>query len=941
MAGTEVFPMKRAPKILLATLVFLTLAPGFIPPAAALTWTTVNIDTTASVGGSPFCMNAATEGDSVWVVHGAKDTQSIEVARSTDKGHTYQVTTIEDNANQLECPSIDVATSGTNTVLVTCWVDATSSDIYFSRSGNGGVLWSIPLNVAGTSANKNCAIAALSTTTYLIVYCDETATDVLSIRSTDSGGTWGSPVTVDSTGHCRSTGAQNDRAITIANKNATDAVAVWVTSSGTNAKGCGTNNAGTSWGTCYTVQSGTAQSVDLEYVDDNTYDLALLTTTPNIKWCRTDTGGQANGFGCATAAASPGTSTDVGIAVSTTEPDKISIVWGNGGTSQTQILKGTQSTNGGASWTSTEVIRTLTGGTNAQSGPVASIINSDGEILAFQAWCTSTCGSTTARVLEANYATFASPIGAADEEVTVTGLVGMTIDRSGRLLVARTDSGTFVRNYNAQDLSAGATGSYNTANCAGVTRPGIMAEFPNVGFLDCDSGANFNMLRIRSNTMQPPEDVPSDNDGACPTAAGDACAYDIGPSGSNGDYGQFSYLYEVNTFDQTFGLNYAKAHRAPDCATKRQYESTGGVLGSPYCGWENFWWWSFTSTTGKMGIHTLVTKDGAIGDRRHEYYVQFTPTSSTPNHLCTSSAVGPGTYIAAANSAVATQEYSVRFTLSEGDILNSDLTATLQQQWGGSGINYQAQGIACRGDVVLLFNPNFATQKIFAYSPTDGQFLYSIDLEGIGADRGITVASDRTFGAFVDGSYFRVFNTTSGQVTKSYALPSGTFKDIRMDRAAQNVWVGAGTKIARYLVYEATTITPAPILPDEAPGCDPIQFVCVTPTPAPTPSGGLFDQLGGDPGARIGSAIGVGEFGGNLLLACSTILGLTVTGATTLGALGRFRAVMLIALGAVIGFIGGFLMAWAFGFLTPGVVFTVVIISLLFVVGGFFLFRGG
>lgn len=890
--------MRKLPLLLITALLLAGGLPFLGPTAAALSWTTANINTSASTGGNPFCINMAASGSNVWVAFGARDTQSIAVARSTDDGHSYAASVVDDTANALYCPSIDNV--GTN--LVICWTDDSNGDVYFSRSSNAGVLWTVPSNVASSSAYKNCSIAALSSTTYLIVLCDDTASDVLSIRSTNSGATWSSPATVDSTDDCGTVGAGSNRQISLANQDETIAVAVWVTGTGSNAKGCQSTDGGVTWATCYTIQSGSAQAVDLEHVTSSTFDVALLTTTPTVKWCRSTTSGSTNSFGCATAVASPGTSSDVAVATSPVDPDNVEVAWGNGGTSQTAILKGSTSTDGGATWSAAETIRTLTGGTNAQSGAVAAAVNGIGEAIVAQTWCTSSCASTTARLTEASYATLVSAFAAA-ETTTVTNLVAMTTDPTGRLLVARTDNGGWVRNYNAQSLASGTTGTYETANCASNIRPGIMAQFPNVGFLDCGGDANFDTLRIRNNQMGDPA-VPSDQYGSCPTAVGDACAKDFGATGFSGDYGQFANLNEVNTFDQTFGLDYINsADRAPTCSDSRL---PGGSPGD--CGWQNFLWWSFTTTNGKLGVHTLAAKDGAIGDRRHEYTVQFAPSSSTVNHLCTGSAVGPGTYIVGAHPGTAAQEYRLTFTFGNGDILTTDLTASIQQVWSGSGITYQAEGVACSSDRVLLFNPNTSPQRIYAFRPTDGSFLYSIDLEGSGANRGLTVAKDRKFGAFVDGATMKVFNTTDGTVTRAYALPEGTFKDIRMDAGAQNVWVATSSRLARYVVFEATTITPAPILP-ETTTCGE-SFVCTSDDSDDevAPFGDPEDVLPGDGNA----------FGGALIITAFTIFGFAAVG---------FHKMHVF--GGVLGGILGFLVSWGFSYLNPAAVFTLVVLAVL------------
>lgn len=817
-----------------------------VPIASSLTWSNAATDNvlTPAAGASSY-HSLVVLSPATWLVAYFYDVDDdLRIAKTTNSGATWTATSVDVTGSVGYFPHGDAPPGSTRDAYV-CYADGTANDIKVAYTHDAGLSWGVSA-IAISGTQQRCSVWAVSPDVVVVVVADTTGGVYKSVRSTNGGGTWATPVTMYA--------SASAEYAAIAAENTTRAVAV-LRSGTSGVRSCATTNQAVTW-TCggADIPAITTPPRQLSHVggDDYVFGIAEAPATFNV--FKTTNGGTTW-----TQQVGPSPS-DIGGAVTlqavgafvAVDEKRWSMflgwtqdVQGNDGA----VITYTSTIDGGVSWSAQEMVLdgSATAGTGLGGCPYLDAA-ATGEIrLAVAAGCiTYQAAASYGAGVVAN-AFYELGVNQAAESTTVTDLVGMTIDPTGRLLVARTDNGAFVRNYNAQSLGTGTTGTYATPDCATNIRPGIMAQFPNVGFLDCVGDPNFEILRIRNSQMGAPE-APRDPYGACPTAVGDACAMDYGASGGNGDYGQFGNLHEVNAFDQTFGLDYTlSARRAPTCTASRL---SGGSPGD--CGWQNFLMWTFSTTNGKLGVHTLAAKDGAIADRRHEYTVQYAAsTTTTVNHMCTASAVGPGTYMVGAEPSTAAQEYRITVTTGNGDILTTDLTASIQQVWSGSGLNYQAQAVACGKDRVILFNPNFNPGRIVAVRPTDGAFVYAVNLEGAGADRGLAMARDVPFGVYVDGAKLKVFNTTDGTVTGTYALPAGAFKDIRMDSAGQNVWVATSTRIARYVIYEDTTVVPQPINAGTGPACDGTQFICVD---VPNQVEGIYPLGQGAVGSKVPGA---------------------------------------------------------------------------------------
>ncbi|MGB5530577.1 MAG: T9SS type A sorting domain-containing protein [Ignavibacteriaceae bacterium] len=121
----------------------------------------------------------------------------INFVKSSDRGLSWSDTTNLSNSQSLHSTGTQIANSGFN--LYCSWLESTSStesDIYFSKSTDGGNIWSDPVNLTNDASFQNEVYMILNGNSELyIAYVDGTSlSDIYLIKSTDSGQTWSVPV---------------------------------------------------------------------------------------------------------------------------------------------------------------------------------------------------------------------------------------------------------------------------------------------------------------------------------------------------------------------------------------------------------------------------------------------------------------------------------------------------------------------------------------------------------------------------------------------------------------------------------------------------------------------------------------------------------------------------------------------------------------------------
>jgi len=121
---------------------------------------------------------------------------NIFVARSDDGGATFGLpVNVYASSGTSENPRIAISGS---TVLIAWeeWMAGVTTDIYVSRSTDGGATYGPPTNVSNTAGFSEAHRIAISGTTIIIAWEDtvQPIHDILVVRSSDSGATFGPPV---------------------------------------------------------------------------------------------------------------------------------------------------------------------------------------------------------------------------------------------------------------------------------------------------------------------------------------------------------------------------------------------------------------------------------------------------------------------------------------------------------------------------------------------------------------------------------------------------------------------------------------------------------------------------------------------------------------------------------------------------------------------------
>jgi hypothetical protein len=337
---------------------------------------------------------------------------------------------------------------------------------------------------------------------------------------------------------------------------------------------------------------------------------------------------------------------------------------------------------------------------------------------------------------------------------------------------------------------------------------------------------------------------------------------------------------------------------------------------------------AYSTQNGFVGVFEYTTFDGP--NSCNEERISFGGTAPEQISVWQEDEDTDDTLIAAVDSAGATKVYQYSPSI-DNQFNELDGTLFLRTTLSPTG----GVGISCAGAFCLLVT-NSASSNLHLININTGNeatgFPKTVTAE---ANRGVWLPENGEFFGYVEGSAVIIGNATNATTFASLVIPTGTFFEVQSNQGGQDWWIattGTPGAIAYYDVYTRfPTIIGSECIPS-----------CVAPNQTVTEDEGLFGEVfGGSPGAQFGNAIGIGEFGGSLVLAGGTIFGMAITGATTLGALARYRSIALIAIGAGVGLIVGFLAAWGLQFLNDGAVFAVLIIAvLLLAAGGFALKRG-
>ena len=137
----------------------------------------------------------------------------IVFIKSSDRGISWSDTLNISNSQLLHSNRVQITNAGNN--LFCSWIESSSSsesDIYFSKSTDGGKNWTAPVNLTNDPSFQNDPYMYLSGNNELyIAYVDGSPlSEIYLIKSTDGGETWSVPINITN-----NTGKSNNPCISV------------------------------------------------------------------------------------------------------------------------------------------------------------------------------------------------------------------------------------------------------------------------------------------------------------------------------------------------------------------------------------------------------------------------------------------------------------------------------------------------------------------------------------------------------------------------------------------------------------------------------------------------------------------------------------------------------------------------------------------------------
>ena len=459
--------------------------------------------------------------------------------------------------------------------------------------------------------------------------------------------------------------------------------------------------------------------------------------------------------------------------------------------------------------------------------------------------------------------------------ISVSGLVGFDVDRTGGLIITREGSGTTVSTYSA--LSLANLASTSTADCS--RSDGVMAIASMVMYVQCTAGNVVDSLEIKGPTLGAPTWPPGCD--FCPDSIGIA----------DYDHDEVREVKDLIRFpiDRSEGFS------------DSSFFSSGRADAA----------WGFSTEDNFVGVMTHTARDDSA-DGQFTASVAY-GTGVGAEQLCVGQlSEGAEPYMTAVDTASPTRSWDLDFSIgASGGFPVGELEVELANALIYTSAYGSAAGVDCAGNRVAVSLDRGASDEILVFQKTDGGLLWRTTLGDVAAAvvRGVTISGNAEFVAYVSeqsagtATEAKVAYASNGTVIMTVTPPSGLFHSMSIDHTGANLWIATTTLINRYDISIATGASGT--------------------IPTGPPAG-----VNGDVPVVFGGqeVAGLGGFGTNLFLGVMMVAGMTVTmaGAPSMVAerqLGFNRFL------AIIGAILGVLLAWAFGLFSNGVIFTIVVLA--------------
>lgn len=480
----------------------------------------------------------------------------------------------------------------------------------------------------------------------------------------------------------------------------------------------------------------------------------------------------------------------------------------------------------------------------------------------------------------------------ATASVSVSGLVGFDVDVTGNTILARLNDGT-VAAYNANSLTQKGVSVQTNCNRVG----GVAALRDVVSYLHCDSGdpGDVDELHIRSSSLGAPL--------FSELCEGNYCYADLADedlAGAQDDQLDIGNMLEF-PYDYSFGD-----------------DSFLNQVGAA---------WAYTTTTGHLGVMTYVWTNNAQ-DFSH-YTEKDLGLGQAPDAICTTVDGNDGTYsnysdgisyVYAVSNQGNPRGYLVSMTGLNHVDGDNDMVPTMDLVFSGSGSTSGAIGVGCGEGVFALITTTTLTVWDCRQCNNAQPYIVLSGLSGVEYN-GLDVSDDGRWLTFMDGDGLHVMciqqpscdgGQSAGTIVFDGATAGTTFKGMGIHGAGSYAWAAFDDLIEVWAIYDQTTGTDVSYDPNAGSGTG-------------TGSGGGSTGVGGIiSGPAIDAAQGIfGNNGASVLGWITTLALLSVGFKTTKNFFGA----------ALFGGVG-LVLSLAFGFLTSGDVFLLLVICVVLVLVG-------
>lgn len=529
-------------------------------------------------------------------------------------------------------------------------------------------------------------------------------------------------------------------------------------------------------------------------------------------------------------------------------------------------------------------------------------------------------------------------VGAAATTVNTMSLTGFDVDPMDRVVIARASSGgaSQVLAFDSNTLQVqGVSPLANGCN----KLDGVMAYSQDppgtgyTGFLDCTvSSGSANFLKIRNVLLGDPDQ--SD------TVCSDFCSFDLQTESG----GAVCPGTTSNSLPGGAGM-IGNIVAAP-ISWRAGYNADGGAYTPPHAtGDSALIAFAFSdSGNGNVGIWAINQINNVNPNESCGVSVAFGGSAIT-RQICSWRGDDGKDYMTAVGDTTSGISWRTDISLipGVGGIGHSagqakQPSVAITQVYPHQAPYDKAMGVACAGAYNFILTPGGVVAKVKVLGTGLGPIWHTTGAAATA--RGITVSRDGLRVAYTsDATHATIANATTGLVLGTVTMPTGTFKQMFLDDAANNLYIATSTKISRYdLAGASAGINSGP--PNGVRGMG-AQQCTVDSAGVCGPAGGTSTSTAGATGSFLGlqpAAFDVSGSGsatsGGMLMSLLLIVGMAAACAGLIPGDSPQTKLWGAGIGALLGF------GWTvfMGYMPQLIVFLIVIVGVV-ILG--FRFRSG